>query len=443
VNFRRGWMVSLFLVFLWGSLIGGAPSAWAEIELVSLPPEGRSVVTIYKPANLTLVEQRREMTLTEGTNQLQFDWSGTKIDPTSVRLFFPEREDVRVEQVTYPAGRTEQLTWTIEAGRNGRTTARISYFTLGMSWDAVYQAELSRSEESMDLDGFVRVENQTGEAFENVRVRLLTGEVNILRSLSEVIRDWNRRHSGKSVPKAESDRREYLMSQARATMASEDRAQERRDISSEGVSEYQLLNVEGRVNLREGESKRLEFLSRDSVPVTHHFRYWPANREGVHRYLRFDNDTSARLGRLPLPSGPFQLYQSSRNRSVRMLGEPTLDYLPVGERARLHFGEARSVRVKRRRMNRATGSFEFDDDGDLSGWNETVRFRTTVRNFRDVPVEISVHHQFDTPYWEIIEHSHDYETVDDRRVKYGIELSAGDELQIMETIQFPHGTLRD
>ncbi|NIP23039.1 MAG: hypothetical protein GWN67_03465, partial [Phycisphaerae bacterium] len=55
----------------------------SAIELVVLPRREKVQLTIYNSADLTLVRERRNLTLKRGWNWLQFMWANTLIDPTS------------------------------------------------------------------------------------------------------------------------------------------------------------------------------------------------------------------------------------------------------------------------------------------------------------------------------------------------------------------------
>lgn len=435
---RRIWVGVIALV---GFLLTVSPAP-ANIELASLPEEGRSDITIYKPANLTFVQERREMTLTEGTNRLKFDWGETRIDPTSVKITFTERDGVQVKQLTYPAGSTESLTWSIQADRPGRTTVEISYFTLGFSWEALYQAELNGSETAMDLTGFVRVNNRSGQQFNDAKVRLLMGKINLLDNLASVIREWNRKHRGEPVKQARESEREDMMFQARRTMSAEATAT-KKDVSSEGVSEYHIMTIEGRERLRDGWSTRFQFFRQPEVPVENHYQFWPDRYDDVHRYLTFRNGTSASLGRQPLPAGRFQVYRIDSDRASTLLGTPELDYLPAGQQARLRLGTDPRVSVDRSVRDRGTSSYEFDDSGDVAGWNETETVVTTVNNNRSIPVTVEVNHQFDHGFWSIIDHSHDHEKVSYDRIQYMLYLEPDQQRRIESTVRFQHGVLRD
>ncbi|MCK5174674.1 MAG: hypothetical protein KAR47_14870, partial [Planctomycetes bacterium] len=82
-----------------------APFAPASaIELVTLPRRDNVQITIYNSADLTLVRERRDLTLKRGWNWLQFMWAGTLIDPTSLSLEpLAHNSRIDIQQMVYPA----------------------------------------------------------------------------------------------------------------------------------------------------------------------------------------------------------------------------------------------------------------------------------------------------------------------------------------------------
>ena len=63
-----------------------ATSAFARINVVTLPARDSVQLTIYNSADLTLVRETRYLTFRKGLNKLEFSWANTLIDPTSVEF---------------------------------------------------------------------------------------------------------------------------------------------------------------------------------------------------------------------------------------------------------------------------------------------------------------------------------------------------------------------
>ncbi|MHC4759453.1 MAG: anti-sigma factor, partial [Planctomycetota bacterium] len=165
-----------------------APFAPASaIELVVLPRRENVQLTIYNSADLTLVRERRNLTLKRGWNWLQFMWANTLIDPTSLELEpLEQRDKIDVQQLVYPARLREIGRWLIRSETEGQVPFEITYFTSGLNWRAFYMGTLSEDENAMQLQGYVRVDNGSGEDYEKAQTRLIVGQVHLLDAIAEL-----------------------------------------------------------------------------------------------------------------------------------------------------------------------------------------------------------------------------------------------------------------
>jgi len=90
--------------------------------------------------------------------------------------------------LTFPPRVRNLGLWNIESGVSGKVPVEISYLTSGLSWRAFYMGTLTEDEETMRLQGYVRVTNNSGEDYENAQVRLIVGKVHILDQIAELAR---------------------------------------------------------------------------------------------------------------------------------------------------------------------------------------------------------------------------------------------------------------
>ena len=56
----------------------------------------------------------------------------------------------------------------------------------GITWSADYIAVANAAEESLHLDGFVRIHNGSGEEYENAQVRLVVGTINLVEKIARL-----------------------------------------------------------------------------------------------------------------------------------------------------------------------------------------------------------------------------------------------------------------
>src|SRR5512136_1878757 len=124
-----------------------ATTAFARINVVTLPGRDSVQLTIYNSADLTLVKETRSLTFRKGLNKLEFSWANTLIDPTSIEFrAVTHAGAVEVLDVSFPARVTNTLEWRINSEVAGEVVCEIRYFTSGINWSADYVAEANKVE---------------------------------------------------------------------------------------------------------------------------------------------------------------------------------------------------------------------------------------------------------------------------------------------------------
>src|SRR6266576_2405279 len=163
--------------------------AWARINVVTLPDRHSVQLTIYNSVDLTLVRETRILTFRKGLNRLEFSWANTLIDPTSVEFRALTHADaVDVLDISFPPRVTNALEWRINSEFAGEVQVEIRYFTSGINWSADYVAEVNKVEKLAGLAGYVRVNNNSGEDYENAQVRLVVGVIRLVEDIANLAR---------------------------------------------------------------------------------------------------------------------------------------------------------------------------------------------------------------------------------------------------------------
>ena len=152
-----------------------------------MPNRNTVQLTIYNSEDLTLVRETRKVSFKPGANPLQFSWANTLIDPTSVELrFLTHGEKLTLLDTTFPHARPQMLYWNVQSELDGEATIEITYFTSGIHWSADYVGIADAEETRMNLESFVRVDNQSGEEYEDAQVRLVVGRVNLVEKIAQL-----------------------------------------------------------------------------------------------------------------------------------------------------------------------------------------------------------------------------------------------------------------
>src|SRR3984885_13982413 len=168
------WVLVLLMMLM------AVPPAFANnVDLSTVPKRDSVQLTIYNSEDLTLVRETRKVTFKKGANPLQFSWANTLIDPTSVELkFLTNAEKLEVLDTTFPQDKPQMLYWNVQIDFDGEATIEITYFTSGITWSADYICVADKNEKELNIDGFVRVTNNSGEEYENAQIRLVVGTIN-------------------------------------------------------------------------------------------------------------------------------------------------------------------------------------------------------------------------------------------------------------------------
>ncbi|HEV2987525.1 MAG TPA: hypothetical protein VG759_03730, partial [Candidatus Angelobacter sp.] len=75
------------------------------------------------------------------------------------------------------------LDWVLETDKPGASEGELSYITGGLSWHADYNVVAPPKGDTIDLVGWVTMDNQSGKEFNNARIKLMAGDVNKIQNL--------------------------------------------------------------------------------------------------------------------------------------------------------------------------------------------------------------------------------------------------------------------
>ncbi len=427
-----------------------AGASQAKVDLVTLPTRDTVQLTIYNSADMTLVRESRALTLKGGENKLQFSWANTLIDPTSLEMLPKANADkIDIADLTYPPRVRNLGLWNIESGVSGKVPVEISYLTSGLSWRAFYMGTLTEDEETMRLQGYVRVTNNSGEDYENAQTRLIVGKVHILDEIAELARRQYP-YGRPGLIELEMEERIQYSKTVLSTVIAAPAASlpfKPKEIIKEGLSEYFLYTIEGKETIPTGWSKRLLSFEVDEVPVVNLYKY-EEERYGssVVRFLSFKNDKEHELGETPIPGGMLKVYRNAGNEGhLSYTGQSSFKYIPVDEDVELNLGAVSNIVVKPKLMDFETDNYEFDRRGDVSGWDEIRTFNIEVKNTRDIGVKVEIKRNFNTPSWKLTKSGEfgELDQVDLDTIKFALELKPGSAKKFEYVLRTYHGTRED
>jgi hypothetical protein len=387
----------------------------ARINVVSLPGRDSVQLTIYNSVDLTVVAERRMLTFRKGSNRLEFSWANTLIDPTSVEFRAISHADaVEVLDVRFPPRVSNALEWHIQSEFTGEVEVEIRYFTSGIGWSADYVAEVEAKEQQMDLAGFVRVTNHSGEDYENAQIRLVLGEIRLVQDIVAL--------SGGKLQAPPSGNFQPADGLLTSGIKQEIFA---RTVKKESLSEYYLYTVEGRDTIQNGWSKRLPSLSAKGIPLASYYKF-EKERYGdeVARFYKFTNSIPSHLGQEPMPDGQIKAFRlTTPDRLYSFVGHSSTKYIPINEQVELPFGNDQEVQVRPKLMQWEKQDLRFDNNGNVVGWTVKETWQIEAQNSKAIPVIIDVRRTFSGD-WSL-QTAEAHENVDSTKVKFIIPLAPG------------------
>ena len=369
--------------------------AEARLNVVTLPGRDSVQLTIYNSVDLTMVKETRILTFRRGVNRLEFSWANTLIDPTSVEFRALTHADaVEVLDVSFPPRVTNTLEWRIQSEYSGEVEVEIRYFTSGITWSGDYVAEVASDEKRMDLNGFVRVNNQSGEDYENAQIRLVVGIIRLVEEISRLAQGSI--FEGKRDANTPERREAKNEMNKRFGEAIDSLAKSPREITKANFSEYFLYTVQGRDTIENGWSKRLLSFAGSGVPIKSYYKFeverWGAR---VIRHYQFGNDPANQLGAAPLPDGEVRAFRvRSQDRLYSFQGSAPVKYIPVNEKAELELGDDPEIQVRPNLLNWQKTDLRFDQQGNVVGTTVKESWNLDIQNSKEIDVTVDIRRNF-------------------------------------------------
>ena len=334
------------------------------------------------------------------------------VSPDDIRdLRFPELSGGLITRPT--------LRWLLQSGADGNQEVELTYLTRGMNWSADYVVLLATDNASLDLNGWITLNNTSGASYNDATVKLVAGDVNRLPDMAQNAQDA------------------FALTTPTALPTDTPQVQQR------NFYEYNLYEIQRPVTVVDNETKQVEFVSGADVPA-HTFYVYNASTPfygglvtdqyygqtgvtDVQNYLEFTTSEENGLG-ADLPAGRIRVYQEDIDGAALLIGENRIDHTPEGEDIQIFLGNAFDL----------VGE-HVQTDFRLLGSNvleETYEIR--LRNHKeDQTVEIRVpENLFRWSNWEILNASAEYTQLNSNTIEFRVEVSPQGEKIITYTVRY-------
>jgi hypothetical protein len=276
---------------------------------------------------------------------------------------------------------------------------------------------LAEDEETMQLQGYVRVTNNSGEDYENAQTRLIVGKVHILDQIATLAKrqyPYGRPVVGGGYGGGgyggfgggiRAGDKPFVIDSLWSFNEDMDgmSRMKPKEIKKEGLSEYFLYTIEGTETIADKWGKRLLSFEAEDIKVKSLYKY-DEERWGPQtiRFVSFTNDEEHNLGQTPIPNGTVKIYgQADAEGYLSYVGGTSVKYIPVDEEVELNLGPARLVTVEPILMDFRTDNYVYDRKKNIAGWDEIRTWKIEVTNTRELPIEIEITRGFGTAYWTL------------------------------------------
>jgi len=344
-----------------------------------------------------------EQPLIEVNGKLQFTLPGTPL--------FPDLGDDTVLKPT--------LNWRLQSDQPGKFDAEVSYVTGGFTWEADYNLVSPEKGDTVDLIGWVTMNNQSGKTFHDAKIKLMAGDVNKIQP------QFRNRFLG-AVPAGSI-------------------AENMPAVAEKAFDEFHLYSLARPTTLLDRETKQVEFVRATDVKAptiyvyegSSDYRFYGGlnynqdyGREGnkkVRVMREFVNAETNHLG-IALPKGKLRFYRRDADGQMEFVGEDMIDHTPRNETIRVTTGNAFDLVGERKQTNFRV------DTGDK--WMDES-FEIKLRNRKQEPVEFRVvEHLYRWNNWEITAKSDDFNKTDSQTIEFRVPVKPDEERTITYTVHY-------
>ncbi|MEM7304596.1 MAG: DUF4139 domain-containing protein [Pseudomonadota bacterium] len=289
----------------------------------------------------------------------------------------------------------------------GSQLLELSYLSGGLNWQADYVAKLSENEQTIDINGWVTLRNESGASYKNAQLQLVAGDVNKVKNPQAM-------HS------------DMLVMESRAAA---------QKMQEEALFEYHLYTLGHKTDLMQNQKKQVALLSATEIPVKKEFllqgqphHYYKqaskiSDKQKVAVYIEFENKSSNELG-MPLPKGIVRVYKDDSEGSAQFIGEDQIDHTPKDETVRLKLGDAFDVTATKKQTSyEKKGSFGKYKHSSLSA------YEIEIHNAKEEDVTVKVLESVPGD-WEIEKSNLAYNKANAHLAEWDVDVPAGQRVKL-------------
>ena len=361
----------------------------------------------YQANQASMVSGGAGQPIIEIAGKLQFSLPGEPI--------FPALGDDTILKPT--------LDWILYSAQPAKFDAELSYVSGGMTWSSDYNIVAPENGDTLDLVGWVTLDNQSGKQFDRAHIKLMAGDVN------------------KVQPQAQF--------QATAGIALAGNFGAQPQVTGKAFEDYHLYSLPQPTTLHDRETKQVEFLRAsgiqskrlyiyDGVVFDRNFngyqdlrnfqQYGTQSNPHVWVMREFANTAANHLG-MPLPQGRVRFYRRDQDGQVEFTGENQIEHTPQDETVRVYTGNAFDIAGERRQTR-------FQSQMQPGGWADES-FEIRLRNHKKEAATVRVvEHLYRWSNWVITQESAAHRQTDSKTIEYDVTLQPDEEKTLTYTAHY-------
>jgi len=293
------------------------------------------------------------------------------------------------------------LSVTLEA-KGGVTPTTLTYLTPGLGWNSDYVTLFDDAKQTIDVQGWVTLTNNTGTDYSNANVLLVAGNPNGGGGRRNYTTPWNPSTGTVDQPGTESSDRERS-------------------------GDYYLYPLAERTTIANAQQKQVSFLDVKAAPARKAYEFnngWLATNDAASAssVLKFSTSRSGGLGD-QLPAGTMRVYMRDKRGDPQFIGESMIEATPMGSAMSIRTGDAFDVKVKTvvEERNRLSSS----------RWQTKMRYEFT--NARNEPVTVDLGQEGLWGDVAIIAQSQEGKRVSADRVEWSVAVPANGKATLTAT----------
>jgi hypothetical protein len=295
------------------------------------------------------------------------------------------------------------LVWLLNSTTDATQDIEALYLTNGINWQADYVLLLNAKETMAGLSGWVTIDNKSGAAYRDARLKLVAGDIHRVEEY-------------------------YPAERFRATSLAVTTLQSQ--FKEDAFFEYHIYKLERKATIKENQTKQINFLEAENVPVRKEFIYRGAqyyfqdrheelqSKDKVAVFIEISNRKEDNLG-TPLPKGTIRVYKLDSDGSSQFVGEDRVEHTRKDEKVRARLGYAFDIGATRKQTQWEK----------ISKDTYEVAFEITLKNHKKEDITVKVVEPLPGD-WKVLESSLPYKKEDANTIFFDVPAKKDGEVKL-------------